>query len=474
MSRIIAVNRSFHDLLIISDQFSAVRDDISGLKSGEFLTISNKKYYDDEKFDKMVIYNSDFEKSEKLDKREGLDAVKSKFYKLVFQIAQSLKGKAGKLTIPDNKDKAWFEEAWTLSTYGYRTGKNADTYCSIENPSENVIQATAQNFARKITDQPANICTPASFIKSVEEFVSEQEMGSKIELITRDHNWLKEKKMGSFLSIAQGSIGHVDPYLLEIHVNKPEDKSVRPKVAFIGKGVTFDSGGLNMKGEEMMMLMKLDMGGAANLAAAIVASAKIGLDGYYVVLCGLTENMPGPASVRPGDVVTAMNGLEIEVTNTDGEGRMVMADLLYYAATEFKPKHLIDMATLTGGCVMAFGGFGSAVMSVNDDLVDKIQAGFTKANERVWRMPMWPGILADAKCKFSDLMNIHKHACSASYAGLFLENFTDEHPSYAHIDIAGTERNGLFSTVDYLAPGLHSGRPTRSMIEFILALDKED
>lgn len=281
MSRIISVNRSFHELLIITDQFASVTDDISSLKPGEFLTISNKKYYGDVKFDKMVIYNSDFDKSDKLDKKEGLDSVKSKFYKMVFQIAQKLKGKEGKLTIPDNKDKAWFEEAWVLSTYGYRTGKKVDVYCSIENPSENVIQATAQNFSRKLSDQPANICTPESFIKSVEEFVSEQKMGSKIDLITRDHHWLREKKMGLFLSIAQGSIGHVDPYLLEIHVNKPEDDSVRPKVAFIGKGVTFDSGGLNMKDEDMMMMMKLDMGGASNLAAAVVASAKIGLDGYY-------------------------------------------------------------------------------------------------------------------------------------------------------------------------------------------------
>jgi leucyl aminopeptidase len=211
-----------------------------------------------------------------------------------------------------------------------------------------------------------------------------------------------------------------------------------PPVALIGKGVCFDSGGLSLKPAAGMEEMKWDMGGAAAVFGAIKALALRKAKANVVGVLGLTENMPSGTAQRPGDVVTAMSGLTIEVVNTDAEGRLVLADVLHYAKEHFKPKMMIDLATLTGAVIIALGHEQAGLFTPDDDLAKRIEAAGAAVGERVWRMPLGDDYAKHIKSDIADIKNVGRARQAGATAGaVFLQRFVGDVP-WAHLDIAGT------------------------------------
>jgi len=324
------------------------------------------------------------------------------------------------------------------------------------------ILAEAQNLVRRLQEIPANLLTPTIFgqvaVNTLKEF-------KNVQVIVRDKKWASEKKMGSFLSVAQGS--DEPPTFVEIHL-KTSKKTGNPPVVLVGKGVCFDSGGISIKPSANMDKMRSDMGGAANVLGAFYALARLGVDLPFDVI-GLTpmvENMPSGKATKPGDVFYAMNGKSIKVDNTDAEGRLILADALCYADT-FKPAHVIDLATLTGAMHVALGNAAAGVFTNSDELWQKLYNAGVETGDRVWRMPLFKTYGSRLKNDAADLNNIALGAGGGSaIAAAFLKEFT-ECGSWAHIDIAGVA--GLMSgdeDVPYIGKGM-SGRPLRTLVKAV-------
>jgi leucyl aminopeptidase len=215
-------------------------------------------------------------------------------------------------------------------------------------------------------------------------------------------------------------------------------KSKRAKtLCFVGKGVTFDTGGLSMKPAAGMEDMKGDMGGAACVAGLMLALATRKAAVTAVGLVGLTENMPSGKATRPGDIVTSMSGQTVEVLNTDAEGRLVLADVLWYVAKKFKPKFMIDLATLTGAIMVALGTEYAGMFSNNDELAERLSKSGTETGERVWRMPLGPEYDKQIDSQFADMKNTGGRHGGSITAAQFLQRFVDDTP-WAHLDVAGT------------------------------------
>lgn len=252
---------------------------------------------------------------------------------------------------------------------------------SSESWSSGLKKAKGQNFARTLMETPANYLTPKLFAKQVK---AKMDPLSKVEAIPRDLAWIKEQKMGSFLSVSQGSAE--DPVFLEMtYQGDSEDKK---PIVLVGKGVTFDTGGISLKPSKDMDKMRGDMGGAATVTGCLYTVANLGLPVNLKVLIPLCENMPSSKATKPGDVVIAKNGKSIQVDNTDAEGRLILADALCYADT-FQPQFVMDAATLTGAVAVAIGGAAAGVYSTNDKYWDLIQQAGYVTGDRVWRMPLW-------------------------------------------------------------------------------------
>merc|ERR1719340_517245 len=252
-----------------------------------------------------------------------------------------------------------------------------------------------------------------------------------------------------------------------MHYNN-SDSQESPPVVLVGKGVTFDTGGISIKPSAKMDAMRADMGGAATVTATMKAVASLGLKVNLVVLIPLTENMPGGAATKPGDVVTAMNGVTIQVDNTDAEGRLILADALCYADT-LKPRLVLDVATLTGAISVALGAGAAGVYSKRTEDWETLSECGARAGDRVWRMPLWK--LYNEKMKKSALADLNNISLSpgggSCTAAAFLSNFTSC-PAWLHLDIAGVMDNSA-GDVKYLSNGM-SGRPTRTLINFVQKL----
>ncbi|ORX94250.1 cytosol aminopeptidase [Basidiobolus meristosporus CBS 931.73] len=325
----------------------------------------------------------------------------------------------------------------------------------------------AQNFARILAETPANHMTPRLFADQVASKLSPLE---NVEVIVRDGEWAEEMKMGAFLSVTRGSAA--PPRFVEIHYRGGKENE-KP-LALVGKGVTFDSGGISIKPSANMHLMKGDMGGAAAVAGAMFGIASLQLPINVVACIPLCENMPSGTATKPGDVITAMNGKTIEVLNTDAEGRLILADAIYYASTTFKPHTLIDVATLTGAMVIALGDVFSGVFTNSDSLWKQLDDAGHNTSDMFWRMPLHPSYKKlITESPVADLMNVGSRAGGSCTAAIFLKEFVagldDEEADeaeqirFAHIDIAGSMDSG--STNGYTIKGM-TGRPTRSLIEF--------
>jgi leucyl aminopeptidase len=291
--------------------------------------------------------------------------------------------------------------------------------------------AECVNFSRRLGDLPGNLMTPA--ILAHEAKKAGEACGLKVTVW--DKARIEKEKMGGLLGVAQGSIQ--EPKFIIMEYFGAEDKNEKP-VVFVGKGLTFDTGGISLKPSASMEEMKYDMCGGANVIGAMLAITKLKLKVNAVGLVPTTENMPGHAATKPGDVHTARNGKTFEVNNTDAEGRLILADALSYAS-EFKPKMIVDAATLTGAMVVALGNTHTGFFTRNKDLKKQIDDAAQASGESVWHMPLCDHHAKDIKGTFADFSNISsfKGAGSAT-AAAFLEHFVEKDIPWAHFDIAGT------------------------------------
>ncbi len=292
------------------------------------------------------------------------------------------------------------------------------------------ILAECQNFARWMGDRPGNRMTPTNM---ADETIKAAK-GTKLKVNVWDKARIKAEKMGSFLSVSLGSTQEPKFIIMEYSGAGPSKKPI----CLVGKGLTFDSGGISIKPSSGMEEMKYDMCGGAAVIASLLAIAKLKLKVNVIGLVPSTENMPGPAANKPGDIVVARNGKTIEVNNTDAEGRLILNDALVYAC-EQDPAMICDIATLTGAMVVALGNIHTGFFTRNNKLAEKVEDAAVASGELVWRMPLTDYHAKDMKGTYADLSNISsgKGAGSAT-AAAFLEQFVDSDIPWVHFDIAGT------------------------------------
>lgn len=305
--------------------------------------------------------------------------------------------------------------------------------------------------ARELGNLPPNICNPAYIAAQAQQFAQEQD-GVSCEVL--DVAQMKELGMGSLLGVAQGSAN--PPKLVVLRWNgSGEDKPY----ALVGKGITFDTGGISLKPGPGMEEMKFDMCGAAGMFGAFVAASRLRLPLNLVCILAAVENMPDGNSYRPSDVLTSMSGITIEVLNTDAEGRLILCDALTYAQ-KFNPQVIIDAATLTGACVIALGKHASGLMTKDDELADQLLAAGSASLDRAWRLPLWDDYQSQLDSAFADVANIGGKNAGAITAGCFLARFT-EGQRWAHLDVAGT-------AWDEGRKGLATGRPVPLLVQYLL------
>lgn len=290
--------------------------------------------------------------------------------------------------------------------------------------------ARAVNFARNLQNRPANVATPTYLSDKASSVIGKVEHLSFEDF---DRKGIEAKGMGAFAAVARGAVE--EPRLIVLRYEHPDAKG--PMLGFVGKAVTFDTGGISLKPSPKMQEMKFDMSGGAAVLEATVAIAKLGLPVRLISVIGATENMPDGQATRPGDIVTAINGKTIEVNNTDAEGRLVLADCLAYAV-ELGAERLVNLATLTGAIIVALGSTYAGHFSNDDDWYSQVQAASDATGELGHRLPFHPEYFELTKGKFADLTNASDTRKAASiYAAEFLKEFVNDTP-WVHVDIAGT------------------------------------
>jgi leucyl aminopeptidase len=312
--------------------------------------------------------------------------------------------------------------------------------------------ANGVSLTKTLGNLPPNVCTPTYLAEQAQSLG--KEYGFKVEVLERQD--LEKLGMGSFLGVTQGS---EEPPKFIIMQHLKGEQNQKP-VVLVGKGITFDTGGISLKPGAEMDEMKYDMCGAASVLGTFRTIAEMDLKSNVIGIIPTCENMPDGRATRPGDVLTSMSGLTIEVLNTDAEGRLILCDALTYAE-RFEPSAVIDIATLTGACVIALGHHASGLFSNNDALAKELlQAGET-ALDRAWHMPMWDDYQPQLDSNFADIANIGGRAAGSITAACFLSRFTKKY-EWAHLDIAGTawksgkEKGG-------------TGRPVPLLTEFLVA-----
>lgn len=318
--------------------------------------------------------------------------------------------------------------------------------------ADGIALAAGVSLAKDLGNLPPNVCTPTYLAETAESLGKKYEF--KVKVLELDE--LKKLGMGSFLGVAQGS---EEPPKFIIMQHLKGKKGQKP-VVLVGKGITFDTGGISLKPGSEMDEMKYDMCGAASVLGTFKTIAELDLPLNVIGLIPTCENMPDGRAIRPGDVLTSMSGLTIEVLNTDAEGRLILCDALTYAE-RFEPSVVVDIATLTGACVIALGHHASGLFSNNDELAKELmQAGETSL-DRAWHMPMWDDYQPQLDSNFADMANIGGRAGGSITAACFLSRFTKKY-EWAHLDVAGTawksgkEKGG-------------TGRPVPLLTEFLVA-----
>jgi leucyl aminopeptidase len=322
--------------------------------------------------------------------------------------------------------------------------------------SRGVILAQAANFARDMANEPANVLTPTELAARAEAMARETGLGCHI----YDRAWAEQMSMGSFLGVARGS-AQPPKFIVLTYQGAGEARAV----GLVGKGITFDTGGISIKPAAGMEEMKGDMSGGACVIAAMGAIARLKPAVNVTALVPATENMPGGNATKPGDVLRAMNGKTIEVINTDAEGRLILADALAYACKlDLSP--VVDVATLTGAISYALGDVAYGLFTPSDALAQRIDAAATMSGEKCWRLPMFADYKDNNKSNVADMKNSGGPKAGSINAAFFLREFVDDRP-WAHLDIAGVD---FFDKEKGVLVKGASGVPVRTLVNLVLSL----
>jgi leucyl aminopeptidase len=316
-----------------------------------------------------------------------------------------------------------------------------DRAAATQGLAEGGALAHGMSLARTLGNLPGNICTP-TYLGEEAKALGKQFKSISVKVL--DRKQIEALKMGSFLSVARGSAEQ--PRFIVLHYQgkpaaaKRGAKAAAGPIVLVGKGITFDSGGISIKPAATMDEMKFDMCGAASVLGTLRAVAEIGLPGEIIGLIPTCENMPSGTANKPGDVVTSMSGQTIEILNTDAEGRLILCDALTYAE-RFKPSAVIDIATLTGACVVALGKVNTGLFATDDALAEALLAAGKQSMDTAWRLPLDDAYQEQLKSNFADMANIGGQPGGAVTAACFLSRFAKAYP-WAHLDIAGTAWRG--------------------------------
>ena len=329
-------------------------------------------------------------------------------------------------------------------------------YQSVHPINNHLTKAEAiiygMNICKDLGNAPGNICTPAYLASSAAKIAND--LGASARIINETE--IQEMGMNALLSVAQGSTAGA--YLIELQYHGASNTEDKP-VVLVGKGITFDSGGISLKPGAAMDEMKFDMCGAASVIGTFAAAVKLNLPLNLVAIIPTCENMPSGNAVKPGDIVQAMNGLNIEVLNTDAEGRLILCDALTYAE-RFQPKAVIDVATLTGACIIALGHVAQGVLGNNQQLIDQLLQAADSINDKTWQLPLFEEYKEQLKSNFADLQNIGGRPAGTITAAAFLSYFTESY-CWAHLDIAGTAWNSGNNKGA-------TGRPVPLLLEYLI------
>ena len=313
--------------------------------------------------------------------------------------------------------------------------------------------ANGVNLSRELGDLPGNICTPSYLANQAKKLAKKH---PRLNCKVLDEKQMKALGMNSLLSVTAGTVQPAKMIVLEYNGGKKADKPV----VLVGKGVTFDSGGISLKPGAAMDEMKYDMCGAASVLGTFSMLTEAAPSINVVGLIPAVENMPSGNATKPGDIVKSMSGQTIEILNTDAEGRLILCDALTYAK-RYKPKMVVDIATLTGACVMALGSHATGMLSNNDELAATLETAGQTSGDRVWRLPLWNEYDKQLKSNFADMANIGGREAGTITAACFLGRFTQDY-HWAHLDIAGTAWNSG-------AKKGATGRPVPLLSEFLVA-----
>jgi leucyl aminopeptidase len=313
--------------------------------------------------------------------------------------------------------------------------------------------AAGQTLTRNLQVLPGNVCTPGYLARQAGDLVRRHGFKG----LVLDLPAIRAEKMGGLLSVAQGSAEEPKFIVLEY------EGAVGPPVVLVGKGVTFDTGGISIKPADKMEDMKYDMSGAAAVLGTFEMLGRLKPKVRVIGLIPTTENMPSGTAVRPGDVITSQLGKTIEIINTDAEGRLILCDALSYAR-RFEPACVVDAATLTGAVVVALGHIASGIMGTDDRLVEELRQAGERAGERVWPLPLWEEYRDLIKSDIADIKNSAGRPAGSISAGWFLREFTSSYP-WAHIDIAGTAYSDREDATRVKGP---TGNCMRLFAEFVL------
>jgi leucyl aminopeptidase len=303
----------------------------------------------------------------------------------------------------------------------------------FDNKTAKTIDAEARaisdgvQIVRDLGNGPSNVITPTKIGERAQELAKELD----IKCTVYGRREIERMKMGGLLAVNRGSAEEPRFIVLEY-----SPKRAKQHVALVGKGITFDSGGISIKPAEKMEEMKFDMCGAAAVIGTVYAAAKLGLPVKLTGIVASTDNLPSGSAYKPGDIITMMSGKTVEIVNTDAEGRMILGDALHYAS-QLKPDHILDYATLTGACVVALGSEAAGLFTPNDELAQKLIEAGESVGERLWRLPEWDDYKELIRSEWADMKNSGGRWGGATSAALFLKEFVDC-PSWAHLDIAGT------------------------------------
>jgi len=326
--------------------------------------------------------------------------------------------------------------------------------------SKGKIMAEAANLARDMANEPANFMTPSDMAAAATDIAGKY--GLALEVLEKEQ--MKELGMGALLGVAQGS--HQPPKFIIMNYKGSDKEDI--DIALVGKGITFDSGGISIKPSQGMGDMKGDMAGGAAVLGAMAAIGQLKPEINVMALVPATENLPGGSALKPADVLKAMNGKTIEIISTDAEGRLILADALSYANTK-NVKRIVDVATLTGACVVALGKVSTGAFTNNQELVDEVIAAGSEAGEKMWQMPMFEEYKEQNKSDVADIKNTGGRDAGAITAAYFVGTFAGDTP-WVHLDIAGT--NDTDRQKNYQIKGA-TGIPARTLVNLVLSLAKK-